>query len=162
MGDRRQARHPPTLSSRTSSRHPTAGGRACRAFLKGTEGPTLDELTGDLKVPLRLTSQVVYQLIAMGILRELARTEKRGTGLVPARDPAQITLKSVLDAMRQYGSGAEELAGDPRAVELEDVLARARGRVDGALDRVTFRDLADETKAPAAKTGKVAQATRDE
>jgi len=136
----------------------------CRAFMKGVEGPTVEELATSLKVPLRMTSQVVYQLIAMGILRELARTEKRGTGLVPARDPAQITVKNVIDAVRQYGSGTEGLAEDARTLELEDVVQRARGRAEGALDRVTLRDLSDESRPPAAgaKTGKVGQASRDE
>jgi membrane protein len=134
----------------------------CRAFLKGIEGPTLDELTSALRVPLRLTSQVVYQLIAMGILRELARTEKRGTGLVPARDPSQITVKGVIDAFRQYGSSAEGSAEDPSIVELEEVVQRARGRAEGALDRVSFRDLADQGKAPAARAGRVTQASREE
>lgn len=134
----------------------------CRAFLKGIEGPTLDELAAALRIPLRLTSQVVYQLITMGILRELARTETRGTGLVPARDPSQLTVKSVLDAFRQYGAAGEGMAEDPQILELEEAVQRARARAEGALERISFRDLVDAGKPTAARTGRVTQASREE
>lgn len=134
----------------------------CRAFLKGSDGPTLEELTEALRIPLRLTSQVVYQLIAMGILRELARTEKRGTGLVPARDPSQLTVKNVLDAFRQYGASGEAMAQDPQTLELEEAVQRARARAEGTLDRISFRDLVDTGKTVASRTGRVTQGSREE
>jgi membrane protein len=130
----------------------------CRAFAQGEEGPTLEEVSSELGVPLRLASQVVYQMTSAGLLRELARSEKRGAGLAPAKDPAQITVRSVVEAVRQHGSAKVEFPIDSEGDELDEALSRARNRAEGALDRVNFKNLV-ATKSTSNAKSKAAKAS---
>jgi membrane protein len=114
-----------------------------RSFIAGTDAPNIEDLARSLNVPLRLVSQVVYQLMIAGVLRELARSEKRGSGVVPASDPQRITVQDVLDAVRSYGVNAGQFPDDVQGDEIENVVADAWDKASKGLVRVNFRDLAE-------------------
>lgn len=120
-----------------------------RAFIGGADAPNLEDLAQALNMPLRLVSQVVYQLMIAGVLRELARSEKRGAGVVPASDPQRITVQDVLDAVRSYGVNAGKFPNDVQGDEIEGVVAEAWDKASKNLIRVNFRELAE---SPATET----------
>lgn len=114
----------------------------CRDFLAGRPAPTAETLAQQLGVPLRLVSQIVYQLTASGMLKELARGGGHRTGgLVPSRDPGEITPQQVLEALRNYGSDIGTLPEDPQAAALDEAVAKIFDRADSNLSRINFRRL---------------------
>jgi membrane protein len=116
---------------------------ASRSFVQGIEAPTIEELASGLELPLRPVSQVVYQLILGGVLKELARGEQKGSGLVPATDPQRISVQDAVDAVRRYGVNAGKLPEDEQGRELEDLLADSWDKAAKNLARVNFRELAE-------------------
>lgn len=114
----------------------------CRDFLAGKAAPTVETLAEQLRVPLRLVSQIAYQLTASGMLKELARGDgRRAGGLVPSRDPGEMTPQQVLDALRNYGADIGTMPEDPQGAALDEAVAKIFDRADNNLSRMNFRKL---------------------
>ncbi|MBI5365809.1 MAG: YihY family inner membrane protein [Planctomycetes bacterium] len=107
-------------------------------FLRGAPPATLDGLAVRLDLPTRLVQELLDRLLGAGLILRLGPSATHG--VVPARDPATIRLRDVLEAVRTHGTSFRVA---------EDELMRA---VDGALERadeswkqvtagVTLRDL---------------------
>ncbi|MFP4252803.1 MAG: YihY/virulence factor BrkB family protein, partial [Guyparkeria sp.] len=71
-----------------------------RAFERGERGPGGERLSQDLGVPLEAITATLAALRSRGLVR---LTQGEPPGHVPARPPACITVKAVLDAVRQDG-----------------------------------------------------------
>lgn len=110
-----------------------------RRFLHGERPAGLTDLSEGLGVPTRLAGQIARILVGAGLLVE---ANDRTTAFLPARPLDQITVHSILDAIR-VGQGLE-LATRPDAardlVQAEfNRIAHAEGQ---AAEAVTLLDLA--------------------
>jgi len=69
-------------------------------------GKVWDEtgISHTLDIPMRLVRQIMYELVAAGLVSEINVEEGRNIAYQPARDPDTMTIKSVVDALEGYGS----------------------------------------------------------
>jgi len=74
--------------------------RISSRFIKGTPPAGAEELAGDLDVPIRLANQILQQMSTGGLINEVAGEERL---YQPAQDLSAITLKMVLDILRNSG-----------------------------------------------------------
>ena len=114
-----------------------------RGFVKGEPPPTGEEVAARLNAPVRSVNEVLYQLSAQGILREVAIQGRKDPGFVPARDPGVMTARDVLAGVRSYGDAAS-LPEGPAAEALYRLIDEAEGQATGMLARHTLRELAIE------------------
>lgn len=105
-----------------------------RAWYGSDVPPDRDALARGLRVPVQPVDRVLEALQAQGLLTPCG---SESTGFLPGRPPERITVKQVLDAVREHGRQANLL------VEGSDGAAEIMQRVDDAL----ARELADVTVA---------------
>lgn len=125
-----------------------------RAWHGNGAPPDRDALARLLRVPVQPIDRVLEALQARGLLTPCGF---ESTGFLPGRPPEQVSVKQVLDAVRDHGRQANLLAGR------DDGVGEIMQRMDAALARefadVTVADLAAgeaEAAATAGKTGRSA------
>jgi len=124
--------------------------RITKAFIAGLPHPDAIQLAGELGVPPRPVEAALSTLAERGLV---AITDLRGEQtFLPGRDPGEITIKHVLDAMK--GSSGN-LAVPPRGevdVRLDDYVRQLDQLIKNSSANQTMRDLAKaEVQAPAAQ-----------
>lgn len=119
--------------------------RVCSAFLAGEQPCTAARIAVELGIPARGIQEVLDELEAAGIVREVVSVEGDG-GWLPARDPGDIHLTDVNAAMRHSDDVAAVPAERPVDAEvdrlLESLVAEARGSVYDKSLREIVRDAA--------------------
>jgi hypothetical protein len=83
-----------------------------------------------------------------GILREVTALNAKDPGLVPARDPSEMTARDVLQAVRRFGDRLALPDGDG-APTLYRLVDEAEERATADLAQVTLKELAARTRADA-------------
>lgn len=123
-----------------------------RAFVKGEPPLTGEEVAARLNATVRAVNEVLYELAAQGILREVALPGHKEPGFLPARDPSVLTAHDVLAAVRSYGDPAS-LPDGSMAGSIYALLDQADGEARASLSRSTLRELAmgtwESSAAPA-------------
>ncbi len=130
-----------------------------RDFVKGEPPPTGEEVAARMNSPIRPVNEVLYELSAQKVLREVAIQGRKEPGFVPARDPGVMTARDVLAAVRSYGDPAS-LPEGPAAAELYRLVNEAEGQATGMLARYTLRELAieaDESRIATQESGPVGE-----
>jgi membrane protein len=125
------------LSSRARERLALAIGHTLGKALYSGEGPlTTGALTRRLRVPEHAVSQILAALTAAKLVSQTAAQPPRW---VPMQPLDVVSVRTLLDAAREYGDNAGiEVPPDP-AEELERAIDRA---LDEAVSGWTLRDLA--------------------
>lgn len=115
--------------------------KVAKPFTTGARPPTAEAMAAELNVAVRIVNEVVFQLTATGILREVA-TNGRDAGLVPGRDPANITVSDILQALRGFGDPCE-LPDGQQAQAVARLIEEAGSAARERLSRVTLKQLVD-------------------
>jgi membrane protein len=75
-----------------------------RDFWQGGQPYTSRQIAHDLEIPIRLSNQILFELVASGLVSEVKADEGRGIAYEPAKDPDTMTIKNVIDMLEQHGS----------------------------------------------------------
>ena len=113
------------------------------AFRDGVSQPTVTDIAGTLRLPGMLLAPIVNRLVAAGLLSRTGKDQ-----LFPQRDPDGISLKQVINAVREPQS--TDVFPEGRWPEL---VVNISNRVDSALDEaLAGQSLYDllETEKPGA------------
>jgi membrane protein len=112
------------------------------AFTHGTRRPGPGQIAEELGLPGIVLSPVLARLESAGLLTRSEHDE-----LLPNRDPARITLREILAAVREPRQPDEVLAvGWPLAVR--QVQGRVAAAIDGTLGDETLADLVEAGRRP--------------
>ena len=87
-----------------------------------------------LEVPIRLVNQILYELVASGVVSEVVADKDKAVVYQPASDPNHMTIKFVIDALERQGSNTIPVA---QSEELEKLSESLRA----------FSDLVEESPA---------------
>lgn len=112
----------------------------CR-FVRGEPPATGEQVAARLRATVRVVNQVLFELAAQGILREVADPGRKEPGFLPARDPAAVTVRDMLAAVRSYGDPAA-LPEGAVAASMYHLLDEAERQAGTALSGITLRELA--------------------
>ncbi len=112
-----------------------------RGFMKGEPPATGEQVAAQLHATVRGVNQVLFELAAQGILREVALPDRKEPGYLPARDPGSMTASDMLASLRAYGDPAT-LPDDPAASSIYRLMDEAEEQATTTLSRVTLRELA--------------------
>ena len=75
-----------------------------RDFWRGGKPYTSRRIAHDLEIPIRLVNEILFDLVASGLVSEVKADEARGIAYEPARDPDIMSIKNVVDTLEQHGS----------------------------------------------------------
>jgi len=74
-----------------------------RCFAQGCKAPNVSEISDQLNIPLSLTSDILNQLVACGMISEVVTGDASVYAYQPARDINKITILSVIEMMENHG-----------------------------------------------------------
>jgi len=114
--------------------------RPVRAFETGAAPPTAEEIAAQFDAPVRVVHEILYQLAAKGVLREVVVGHQKDPGYMPARDPEVLTARDVLAAIRTYGD-VSSLPDGQEAAAVYRLVDQAEEQATAALARVTLKEL---------------------
>ena len=75
-----------------------------RRFDRGEKPLNLRQIAYELKVPIRLSKQLLSELVGVGLVDEVLDATRHEPAFQPARSIEAITIKNVIDAYDRYGS----------------------------------------------------------
>ena len=107
----------------------------------GAPPPTADVIAAAMNAPVRVVHDILYQLASKGILREVGLGGNKDPGYMPARDPAKLSARDVLHAMRTSGD-AYTLPDGQGAAAVYQLVDQAEARATDALAGVSLKELA--------------------
>jgi membrane protein len=103
-------------------------------FSDGERTWNATQITQFLEVPIRLVNQILYELVASGVVSEVVTDKDKAVVYQPASDPNHMTIKFVIDALERQGSNTIPVA---QSEELEKLSESLRA----------FSDLVEESPA---------------
>ncbi|MBN3038464.1 MAG: YihY family inner membrane protein [Candidatus Omnitrophica bacterium] len=110
-------------------------------FSKGDKPLTDTQISHVLDIPIRLVRQVIFELLESGIISEANGHLYRQLAYQPARDPARLTIKYVIDALDKHGSDTIPVAQS----EETEKLSQSLNDFDQALEKLpankTLKDI---------------------
>ncbi|MFH1349592.1 MAG: YhjD/YihY/BrkB family envelope integrity protein [Pseudomonadota bacterium] len=73
-------------------------------FSNGEKAWTATQIANKLELPIRLLHLILYELVSSGIVSEVKGEGDKEVAYQPGRDPDNMTIKYVIDALENYGS----------------------------------------------------------
>jgi membrane protein len=116
-------------------------------YRAGDPAPTADPLAEEVGGVTSVSRQMLRTLVQQGILAETGA--EGDPGYVPARDPSELTVAQVLEALRHRDGSSPALRESEGLSESKRVLAEAELASSEVLTRISIRTL---TRAPAEAT----------
>jgi membrane protein len=99
------------------------------------------EISHELEIPIRLVNQILFELVAAGIVSEVQTDEGSGVGYQPARDTDSMTIKYVIDALEQHGSVNIPVARSEELQKLSESLKAFGDLVEGSEANLKLKEI---------------------
>ena len=88
--------------------------RVCRRFMAEKKPYTASELREETKIPIRITNDLLYNMVGAGLLAELTSDEKGDTSrFIPAVSVEQLSYGMLIDRMEAQGKWRIDLPMKP-------------------------------------------------
>jgi membrane protein len=109
-------------------------------FHEGRGPVSAVELGDNLNLTYELVEGILSGLIQGGIVASVDEAREK---FLPAKDPDQVTLKEIVEAMQGENLVTPSSPHDPPREAIEEIFTKARGAVDEILGHITIGDLWD-------------------
>ncbi len=80
------------------------------------------QIAQKLEIPLRLVNQILYELVAAGIVSEVKIDDSQTAAYQPGSDPDLMTIKYVIDALEKQGSDTIPVAQSEELQKISESL----------------------------------------
>ncbi len=110
-------------------------------FAEGADPMTRGEISHELGVPIRLTTDILYELVGARILSETMPEGAKEAGYQPARQIGDLTLAYVLEALDKQGSDAIPLVDSPALEKLSACLAEFGETIRTSPANIALKDV---------------------
>jgi membrane protein len=99
------------------------------------------KISDTLGIPVRLVRQILHELVACGIISQVKVDEDEATAFQPARNPDNMTIKYVVDALEQRGSDHIPVAQSEELRSLGQSLKRFDDLIEKSPDNVLLKEI---------------------
>ncbi|MBN2034910.1 MAG: YihY family inner membrane protein [Deltaproteobacteria bacterium] len=114
--------------------------RLLKNFLLGEEPWDASRICHETEIPSRLVNQILHELGASRLVSEVKLNETR-VGYEPAQDPDGLTLKSVIEALEEYGSRNIPIARTRSLEKIDERLKAFDELIAGSQANIKLKDL---------------------
>ncbi len=101
----------------------------------------VQEISRSLEIPIRLVNQMLSDLAQAGVVSRVSVDEDRAVAYQPARDPDQLTLKFVIDALEHNGHDNIPIAHSPAAEKLSENLKAFNDLIEASPANQRLKDI---------------------
>ncbi len=123
--------------------------RIVRGFERGTEPPTAAEISAAVSIPIRLTRQLLSELVDSGVLQETRRRSSRWSAAVtsreaaflPQRDIGAYTIGYVMERLERSGSDTLNYKRSRELTELEGSLESMSAEIESSPENRLLKDI---------------------
>ena len=110
-------------------------------FAKGLPALTVEEISSQLEMPIRLTRELLHLLTEAGLLTLVAGQDERDRRYQPARDVGEMTVQFVIRALEKNGTQNVPVAETSELDQLRGALASFDRSVTQLQDNRFLKDL---------------------
>ncbi|CAB1055565.1 Inner membrane protein YihY, formerly thought to be RNase BN [Olavius sp. associated proteobacterium Delta 1] len=110
-------------------------------FAKGERPLTDTEISQQLRMPIRLVHNILYDLVQSQVITETRTKEDRKFGYQPARDINTLTIKFVVDSIDQNGTNSIPVARTKEFETLSDALEKFREEMEASPANRLLKDI---------------------
>ena len=108
----------------------------------GGERPLTDtEISHQLKMPIRLVHNILYDLVQSRVITETRTKEDQKFGYQPARDINTLTIKYVVDAIDQNGTNSIPVARTAEFETLSNAIEKFREEMESSPANRLLKDI---------------------
>lgn len=115
--------------------------RCVKAFLRGEEPLTAEDISRGLDAPVRLIRSVLSELTRARVLSEVCRAGRGEVAYEPALDVRQLTVAGVVKRLDDQGVSAVPIQESPDVQRLRDSIARFGQRNEQSSQNTRLQDL---------------------
>ena len=112
-----------------------------KRFENGEAPLTMQQISKAYQIPIKLTSQVLYLLIEIGIVRETTTDDERLLAYQPASDISGMTVGTLLMRIDELGSEQYKINRDTLYNKQWVALLKAREQMYDTAGKVLLKDL---------------------
>ncbi len=115
-------------------------------FVKGEKPLTVEEISYDNKIPIKLTGQLLYLLTEIGVIIETVTDEDRVTAYQPAMDVNRLSVGELFSRVDLYGSEKFKIDNRIKFSKQWKTLLITREKMLEEIGNVLLKDLVTEKK----------------
>jgi membrane protein len=112
-----------------------------RKFNLGEKPLNVRQIAYELEIPIRLSKQILSELIRVGLVAEVAQRAQREPAFQPARSVEGITIKHVLDEYEQYGDDVLPASQSQDAEKMAEYLRDMSRAVETSPGNLKLKDI---------------------
>ncbi len=114
-----------------------------RNFAKGTGPLTATEISKRLDIPIRLVHQILYELVACGIISDRRTEEYKELTYQPARDINTLTIKFVVESLEDRGIDNIPVAQTAGLKVISEILQTFREEIKTSRINTLLKDIGE-------------------
>lgn len=112
-----------------------------KQFEAGEQPLTASLIAEQLKVPIRLVREIIYELTEAGIFSEITTSDPRERAYQPALDINKITVTSVIDAVEKRGSTELVVSKNFAFLKISEILGNFHKSTENSKYNLLIKDL---------------------
>jgi membrane protein len=112
-----------------------------KSFCAGDKPLDAAALSHELEIPIRLVRQILFELSESGVLSEVRKTEDKELSYQPAIDADKITVKFVIDRLRERGTSDIPVVKSGALEKLSACLKQFGETIDKSPANVLLKNL---------------------
>jgi membrane protein len=112
-----------------------------KRFAKGEDPPSNMELSLDLKLPIRLINEILYELVLAKVFSEIDDEDSKETYYQPALDINNLSIMRVLDMVEERGSTDLHFEETEELNRLQNVMDGFTQHLRTSQDNILLKDL---------------------
>ena len=112
-----------------------------RNFAEGVRPLTDTEISHQLRMPIRLVHNILYDLVKSDVIAQTRTRENQDFGYQPARDISTLSIKYVVDAIDQTGANDIPVARTPEFRALDEALEKFKDEMEASPNNRLLKDI---------------------
>ena len=115
-------------------------------FVKGEKPLTVEDISYENKIPIKLTGQILYLLTEVGVISETTTDDDRVIAYQPAIDVSHLSVGELFSRIDQFGSEKFKIDNHIKFGKQWQTLLMTRERMMEDADHILLKDLTTEKR----------------
>ncbi len=112
-----------------------------KKFIKGDPPPTAQDISHELKMPVRIAREIIYELVTCRIFNETVTPSIKVFGYQPARDVNSLTIAWVIQTIEKRGIDNISVADSRELKAITSIQESFHKAVEKAPENILIRDI---------------------